>query len=50
MIEISILLQLAIMIDPVTTLEAIEIFTALVELVGAYLVAYYSVKQVKSDK
>jgi hypothetical protein len=50
MIEISILLQLAIIIDPVTTLEAIAIFTTLVELVGVSLVTYYSVKQVKSDK
>jgi hypothetical protein len=50
MIVISILLQLAITIDPVTTLEVIEIFTALVKLVSVSLVTYYSVKQVKSNK
>jgi hypothetical protein len=50
MIVISILLQLAITIDPVTTIEVIEIFTALVKLVSVSLVTYYSVKQVKSNK
>ncbi len=50
MIEIFILVQLAVIIDPITIIETIEIFTELVELVGASLVAYYSVKQVKSNK
>jgi hypothetical protein len=50
MIEFSLLFQLAITIDPVTTLEIIEISTALVELVSEVILAYYSIKQVRPDK